>query len=60
MRYREFEKSIPPKFTKIKLMAADAGGGNSEGFWRKMGFEVVSRSKKNGTIMQKDNPNRTM
>lgn len=55
--WRHFEESLPPDVSTIKLMAADAGDGPSEGFWKKMGFGVESRSKKHGTIMTKRNPN---
>lgn len=49
--FKDFEQKIPTG-TILKLMAADAGDGPSDGFWKKMGFKVVSRGGQ-GTIMTK-------
>lgn len=37
--YEEWEKALPPSVRLIRLMAADAGDGLSNGFWEAMGFE---------------------
>lgn len=37
--YEEWERSLPPEVTLIKLVAADCGDGRSNGFWEAMGFE---------------------
>jgi len=42
--YEEWEGSLPKNIKLVKLMAADMGDGNSQGFWERMGFDFVYTS----------------
>ena len=51
--YFKWEKSLPSDITRIKLVAADAGYGNTADFWDSVGFSFTNDDDETDFEMEK-------